>query len=276
MKGILLSTLRLTSVQNTRLKQALKLRQRRGRKQQSRIIIDGMRAIHMALQAGVEIQELFVADGDFESAPEDVENLMTSCSGAGVQVCRLAANLMTRISYGDHRQQLVATAKRPSTKLDDLVLPNAPLIAVVERVQKPGNVGAMLRSADGAGVDAVILADGETDLFNPNVIRASLGTVFTKRVTEATAADVSDWLGQQDLVTFVARVDGADDYCDCDFTRGTAVVFGSESDGVSSVWLDQKWRGMRLPMQGHADSLNVSNTAAVIFYEAYRQRSRNR
>ena len=267
-----LPPLHLSSLQNFRVKQALKLRQRRGRKRQSRILIDGRRAISCAVEGAVSMQEVFVSETRYKKLTEDDRQLLSACEAKGAQLCLLPPNLMARVSYGDHHEQFVATATLPGRTLAQLSLPERPLVAVVERLQKPGNLGAILRSADGAGMDAVILADGETDLFNPNVIRASLGTVFTMLICEATTEEVTEWLPNQLLKTYVARVDGSTDYGLCDFTQGTAIVLGSESDGVSSVWLNAEWKGIRIPMSGVADSLNVSNTAAIMFYEAQRQR----
>jgi TrmH family RNA methyltransferase len=130
----------------------------------------------------------------------------------------------------------------------------------------------LLRSADAAGLDAVIIADGGTDLFNPNAIRASRGTIFTVPLCAAAAADVARWLDQHSLQVYVARIDTTCCYDTCDFRRGTAIVLGSEARGVSAIWRDERYQGVRLPMAGHADSLNVAVTGAILFYEALRQR----
>jgi RNA methyltransferase, TrmH family len=143
---------------------------------------------------------------------------------------------------------------------------------VLEGIEKPGNLGAILRSADSAGVDAVIAADGRTDLYNPNTIRASLGTVFRPNVREATANDTLAWLRAQGLAIFAARPDADKLYTDADMRGGTAFVLGSEAAGLSPAWSGPGVTPVRLPMHGIADSLNVSTTAAVLFYEALRQR----
>jgi TrmH family RNA methyltransferase len=146
-------------------------------------------------------------------------------------------------------------------------------VAVLEGVEKPGNVGAVLRSADAAGVSAVILADPRTDLYNPNAIRASLGTIFTMPVCEAASGDVLARLREHECMILAARVDGAVPYTEVDYRRPTAIVLGSEAAGLSPIWTGDDIRAVRLPMRGVADSLNVSVTAAVLFYEALRQRS---
>ena len=145
-------------------------------------------------------------------------------------------------------------------------------MAVVEGVEKPGNLGAILRSADAAGVDAVIVADAATDLFNPNTIRASLGTVFRANVVEATSGEAVEWLRGQGLRVVAARPDAESVYSSVDFRGGVAIVLGSEAEGLTGVWSGAGVEAVRLPMCGMADSLNVSTTAAVLFYEALRQR----
>ena len=145
---------------------------------------------------------------------------------------------------------------------------------MLEGIEKPGNVGAILRSADAAGVDAVIVADGRTDLYNPNTIRASLGTVFRENVCEASTADTIHGCGDKGLPIVAARPDAEKLYTEVDLRSGAAIVLGSEAEGLSDAWHDDDITAVRLPMHGIADSLNVSTTAAVLFYEALRQRER--
>jgi TrmH family RNA methyltransferase len=160
----------------------------------------------------------------------------------------------------------------PPARLEDLVLGDDPLVAVLERVEKPGNVGAVLRTADAAGVSALIVADPQTDLYNPNTIRASLGTIFTLPVAQATAEETLSWLRSRRLTVFTARVDATRPYTAADFRGPAAIVLGSEAEGLTSVWSGAEIQAVSLPMRGAADSLNVSATAAVLFYEALRQR----
>ena len=169
-----------------------------------------------------------------------------------------------------------SSPKRRDADLSDLRLPPNPLVAVLEGLEKPGNVGAILRSADAAGVDAVIVADGRTDLYNPNTIRASLGTVFRENVCEATTAETIEWLRNRELTIVAARPDAEQSYSEVDFRSGAAIVLGSEADGLSDAWRGTNITPVRLPMLGMADSLNVSTTAAVLFYEALRQRGQSR
>lgn len=155
------------------------------------------------------------------------------------------------------------------------ILTSPPLIAVLEGVEKPGNIGAVLRSADGAGISAVIVADGGADLYNPNTIRASLGTIFTLPTACATSQETLAWLRENHFTLFAARVEASVDYTTCNFTQPTALILGSESQGLTPTWHAPDITPIRLPMLGTADSLNVSTTAAILFYEALRQRTAN-
>ncbi|HXR27252.1 MAG TPA: TrmH family RNA methyltransferase, partial [Candidatus Baltobacteraceae bacterium] len=170
------------------------------------------------------------------------------------------------------RDGIVAVARPPHRALADLALPPEPLVAVLEGVQKPGNVGAILRTADAAGLDAVVLADPATDLYNPNTIRASLGCIFSVPVAAAGTDEVLAWLRDLGLSVVVARVGAPRRYSDVDYRPGTAIVLGSEASGLTDRWSGPSVDAVRLPMAGLADSLSVSAAAAVLFYEARRQR----
>jgi TrmH family RNA methyltransferase len=167
---------------------------------------------------------------------------------------------------------VVAVAETPPRTLDELILPPRPLIGVVEGVEKPGNLGAILRSAEGAGVNAIVVADTATDLFNPNIIRASIGTVFAIPVAVASSGEVLAWLRTRAIAIIAARVDGSVDYTRADYSGAVAIALGSEARGLSDAWGELARASVKLPMMGVADSLNVSATAAVLFYEAQRQR----
>ena len=180
--------------------------------------------------------------------------------------------VFAKLAFGQRAEGLVGVAAVPQSRLEDLVLPACPLVAVLEGVEKPGNVGAVLRSADGAGVSALVVANPRTDLFNPNTIRASLGTIFSLPVAEATPDEVLAWLRGRGLQIVAVRVAGAVAYTEVDYRRPTAIILGSEAEGLSSLWSGEDVRPIGLPMLGVADSLNVSAAATVLFYEALRQR----
>jgi len=185
---------------------------------------------------------------------------------------RVTPAVFEKLAFGDRAEGVLAVARTPHRTLADLELPDRPLIAVLEGVEKPGNIGAILRSADAAGVSAVIIAGSDADLYNPNTVRASLGTIFTVPVCAADPATIRNWLNARRISIFAARVDAKESYTAADFRGPTAIVLGSEADGLSATWTAPKISPIRLPMRGAADSLNVSATAAVLFYEAVRQR----
>jgi TrmH family RNA methyltransferase len=180
-----------------------------------------------------------------------------------------------KLAFGDRSDGVVAIVRAPSTTLGSLVdgLPPDPLVVVVEAVEKPGNLGAIVRTADGAGADAVVAADARTDLFNPNAIRASLGTIFALPVAAAPSPEVLDHLTRLGARIVAARVDAERLYADADLRGPLALVLGSEAEGLTSAWGDPRVEPVRIPMRGAADSLNVSVAAAVLLYEALRQRS---
>jgi RNA methyltransferase, TrmH family len=260
----------ITSRQNARVKEAVKLRDRRARERQRRFVIDGARETLRALAAGVEFVEAYVCEG-FDHA-EETQAAVAGLVGTRAVLATTTAEVFDKLCFGEGRDGLVAVARTPQRELDQLKLPTAPLVAIVESLEKPGNVGAVLRSADGAGVDAVIVADPRTDLFNPNTIRASIGAVFNRNVCTATTADVLAWLRELGLPVFTARPEAKLSYTDVDYRGGAAIVLGSEAEGLSEAWSGANVTAISLPMRGMADSLNVSATAAVLFYEARRQR----
>lgn len=260
----------ITSVQNQRIKDAAKLRDRRQRDKQRRILIDGAREIERALTGGVNVEQAFVCERLFHT--EESRRLPSKLLEAGVQTWYVTPEVFAKLAYGERADGVIAVAATPQRTLAGLHVAADALVAVLVGLEKPGNVGAVLRSADAAAVDAVIVADGGTDLFNPNAIRASLGTIFTIPVCAATTAETLAWLRARGSRIVAARVDAATDYTIADYLGPTAIVLGSEAAGLPSKWYGGEVAGVRLPMLGAADSLNVSATAAVLFYEALRQR----
>ncbi len=259
----------ITSVHNPRVKDASRLRSGRGRTRQGRILIDGLREVQRALQAGVRLHEVFAC-----AAPNDepTRRELAVWERAGVPVFHVSPSVFSRLAYGDREQGVVAVAQAPERSLEELSVPADALVVVLEGVEKPGNVGAVVRTADAVGASAVLVADGATDLYNPNSIRASLGTVFTVPVCAADSLETLAWLRQHRLQIVATRVDGAAPYTQVSYRAPTAIVLGSEASGLSDVWRGPDVRAVALPMKGRADSLNVATTAAVVLYEALRQR----
>lgn len=264
----------LTSTANPRVKAVVRLRDRRERDATGLALVDGIREIRRAMDAGVEVVEAFAADSLATSV--DATALIARLAAAGHRATQVSEAVLVRIAFGDRTDGIVAVVRTPQRTFADIHLPAPPaaaLIAVVEGVEKPGNLGAILRSADGAGLDAVVAADPRTDLANPNVIRASLGTIFARPVVEATSVETLVWLRASGLTIVAARVDGAIDYATQDLRGPVAIVLGAEADGLSPAWSAPDVIAVRIPMLGVADSLNVSAAAAVLFYEARRQRT---
>ena len=261
----------ITSVHNQRVKDAARLRERRQREKQGRTLIDGAREISRALQAGIELTEAFLCEGFcYANAHQSVVELLET---ARVPVLACAPEVFTKVAFGDRTDGIVAVAVTPQRSLAELRISKPATLAVLVGLEKPGNLGAVLRSADAAGIEAVIIADGRTDLYNPNAVRASLGTIFALSVYEATTVETLAWLRSNEVRMVATRVDGAADYATADFRGASAIILGSEAEGLSQAWSGDDIQAIALPMCGIADSLNVSATAAVLFYEALRQRT---
>lgn len=264
---------RITSVANPRVKAAARLRGRRERDRQGLTLIDGVRETMRAMSGGAVIREAFVTP-EHCTDPECLA-LLERLREESVPIWELGEEAFGKLAYGDRVDGVVAVAETPLRRLEDLVLPPEPLIAVVEGVEKPGNLGAILRTADGAGLNAVIVAESATDLFNPNIIRASLGAVFALPVSVASTGEVLAWLRDSSIAIVAARVDGSIDFAEANYSGAVAIALGSEARGLSDAWGELARASVRVPMLGVADSLNVSATAAVLFYEALRQRRKN-
>ncbi len=260
----------IASPANARIKAVVRLRDRRERDRTGLTVVDGAREVRRALEAGVAVEEAFSCPGLVRTA--DARAVVDHLATTGAAVATLSETAFAKLAFGERADGVVAVIRAPSTSLSGLALPAEPLVVVLEGVEKPGNIGAVLRSADGAGADAVVVADPRTDLFNPNAIRASIGTIFTVPLTADTTPRVRSWLATQAVRLVAARVDAAVAPWDVDLSGAVAIVLGSEAEGLGSRWTGDDVIGVRLPMRGKADSLNVSVAAAVLLYEARRQR----
>ena len=259
----------ITSTRNPRVLAAAGLRERRAREAAGLTVVDGARELARALAGGARVVEVFADEDRLSAEGHDAVGLARA---AGAAIVPVGGPVIDRLAYGDRSEGLVATVAIPNLSLAALHLPADPLVVVLEAVEKPGNLGAVLRSADGAGADAVIAADPRTDLFNPNAIRASLGTIFTVPVAAGAGAAVRERLAADGIRVVAARVDGAVAYTEVDLRGPVALVLGSEADGLTGAWSGEGVTAVSLPMLGVADSLNVSIAAAVLLYEARRQR----
>lgn len=262
----------IRSLQNAQVKAAIKLRDRRGRVQQGKTIIDGLREIRRALETGFPVETIFVHLAAL-SGPEADQFDEVLEQHPTLTILHVTKDVMAKLAFGERIEGAVAVATIPTCKLEQSSLPPCPLIVVIEQVEKPGNVGAILRTMDAVGADLLISADGRTDLFNPNAIRASLGTIFSIPMVEASSEETIAWLGEHNVQIMAARVDGSVNYSTVDLNQPASLVLGSEAHGLSEKWNQPQVQNIHLPMHGIADSLNVSTTAAVLMYEALRQRS---
>jgi TrmH family RNA methyltransferase len=267
-----MTALEISSASNPRVQAAARLRDRRERESRGLSLVDGGREIGRAIAAGIQVVELFACLELVGSS--DAAAALESARAAGFDVTAVNARVLAKLAFGDRSDGLVAVIRTPPSDLDRLVLPGNPLVVVAEAVEKPGNLGAILRSADGAGADALIAADPRTDVFNPNAIRASLGTIFAMPLAVASTADTLAWLRAAGIAVVVARVDGAVPYAEANLRGPVAIVLGSEAHGLADAWSGPDVQAVHLPMLGMADSLNVSAAAAVLLYEARRQRDR--
>jgi RNA methyltransferase, TrmH family len=263
----------LTSRANPRVSAVAALRARRERDRRGLTIVDGAREVRRAIESGVGIDEVFVCEPLL--AGPDARAALDALEAAGVKPVTTSEGVFEKLAFGGRSEGLVAVIRIPDLSLDRLELPADPLVVVIEGVEKPGNVGAALRSADGAGADALIASSPRTDLFNPNAIRASAGTVFTVPLAAASSNDVFAWLGAHGLRIVTARVDAERAYTDADLRGPLAIVLGAEVDGLTDTWSGPGVEPIAIPMRGIADSLNVSASAAVLLYEARRQRGRD-
>lgn len=266
-------SLEISSTANPRIRAAAALRDRAERESTGLTVIDGARELRRALDAGVEIVEAFVCDPML--AGEDARVALTALRAGDAPVHQTAPTAFARLAFGNRAEGLVAIIRAPSLDLARLEPPDDALIVVVEGVEKPGNIGAVLRTADGAGADAVIAASPRTDLTNPNVIRASAGTVFTMPVAAAPTGQVLDWLRGRGIRILAARVEASLPYTQADMTGPIALVLGAEDRGLTDAWDGPGVEAVHVPMRGIADSLNVSVTGAILLYEARRQRDRH-
>ena len=260
----------ITSLTNPRVKAAVRLRDRREREATGRTIADGAREILRALDAGVRVETAFVAR-DLLRSPDALA--VADRIGRRETTIEVSPEVLAKVAFGDRSDGVVAIVETPHTTFEDLTLVDDPLVVVVEGVEKPGNLGAILRSADGAGADAVIVADPLTDAFNPNAIRASLGTIFALPVVTVSSAEAMTWLASHGIRPVATIVEAAVPYTAADLRGPLAVVLGSEAAGLSPIWRTTAVTPISIPMAGIADSLNVSVAAAVVLFEAVRQRA---
>ncbi len=263
----------ISSTQNPRIKSLARLSKRRERDEQKICLVEGARPIERALKAGFKFTELFICSELFSVSYGENE-LVNKFLAANIPVTRLSKEAFTKLAYREHPEGILAIGQQWDTGLENIKLSDNPLLIVLESVEKPGNLGAILRTADAVGADGVILCDPATDIFNPNVIRASTGTIFSVPLAVANSKSVIDLLKNNSISILAATPHTDNMYTDTDLSKGIAVVMGAEDKGLSQNWLNSCDLPVKLPMLGVADSLNVSAATVAICYEALRQRNK--
>lgn len=255
----------ITSLQNPRIKNVVKLQEKSAeRRSQGLVVVEGLREIGLALEAGLVIDTLFYCE-EFKASTASIIPQAQS-------VFAITKDVFTKIAYREGSDGVLALFKPRFYTLNNLNLSANPFLIVVEGVEKPGNLGAILRTADAAQADAVIICDPKTDIYNPNVIRSSVGCVFTTQVLVCTSDELQEWLKQKGITPYAAALPAHQFYHDADLTKACAIVFGTEADGLTDKWLNDTIEQIKIPMRGKIDSLNVSNSVAIMAFEAMRQR----
>jgi len=259
----------ITSLQNPAVKNVMLLIEKpRARREQNRIMIEGLREVRLAIAGGFAITDLFCSA---ELLAEDDLALLLQDVG-GMEPTRVSREVFNRMAYREDSGGVIALAEPKKPELGDLSSGGSPLFLVLESVEKPGNLGALLRTADAAGLDGVIICDPQTDIYNPNAIRSSIGCIFTMSVVTTTSGDAIAWLKGKGISVFGTALTASRFYHQADFTGPSAIVMGSEANGLSETWLKAADELILIPMRGKVDSMNVSASAAVVIFEAMRQR----
>ncbi len=256
----------LTSPHNPDIKLIVALQSKsRERKKQGLFCVEGVREIQIALQSGYTLKKVYIQPEIFTFGAIDLPN---------AEVVELSDELYQKIAYRGSTEGIIALFKTKTHQLIDLKLRENPLILVAEAPEKPGNIGALLRTADAAGLDAVIIANPLTDLYNPNIIRSSVGCVFSNNIAVGTTLEIIEFLKQQNIKILTAALkDDATSYLDQHYAGSTAIVVGTEATGLSQDWLDRADQSIIIPMRGKIDSMNVSVASAILIFEALRQRN---
>jgi len=259
----------ITSIQNPLIKEVLQLQEKsRIRKKLGLCIVEGIREITLAQKANYQIETLLYLDGVFDENSLGIFNLEKK------QIILVSKEVYQKIAYRDTTEGVIAIIKTKTLSLDQISLNNKnPLILVAEAPEKPGNIGALLRTADAANIDAVLIANLKTDLFNPNIIRSSIGCLFTNQIATGSSKEIIAFLKKHSINIFCAALTASKLYHSVSYEGASAIVVGTEATGLSNEWLDNSTQNIIIPMQGEIDSLNVSVSAAIVIFEAKRQRN---
>lgn len=258
---------KIESVQNPFIKSLVQLQEKaKARKQMGTFLIEGQREIELALKGGYEIETILFL-------PEIISgNRLTELTNKQINAIEISKDVYQKLAYRDTTEGILAVAKTKSLALSNLKLSKNPLILIAEGLEKPGNLGAILRTADAANIDAVIIANPRTDLYNPNIVRSSVGCLFTRQIAVGTSEEIITFLKKHNINFYSATLQNSTSYHTQDYTQPTALVVGTEATGLTEIWRKESTSNIIIPMQGEIDSMNVSVAAAILLFEAKRQR----
>ncbi|GAA4291313.1 TrmH family RNA methyltransferase [Aestuariibaculum suncheonense] len=259
----------ITSIQNSYIKQLVQLKDKsRERRKSGLFLIEGVRELSLAVKGGYQLDTvLFYPDLISETQVSEFIKPNTN-------LIEISKEVYEKLAYRDTTEGVLAVAKSKTHDFETLKFnTETPLILVAEAPEKPGNIGALLRTADAANADAVIIANPKTDLYNPNIIRSSVGCVFTNQIATGTTEEIISFLNSQNINIYCAALQASANYHTQDFTKPTAIVVGTEATGLSNAWLQHSTQNIIIPMQGEIDSMNVSVAAGILIFEAKRQRN---
>ncbi|MDO5104414.1 RNA methyltransferase [Capnocytophaga sp.] len=261
----------ITSVQNPLVKRLMLLREKsRNRKKEGVFLIEGIREVGLAIQGNYTLEMLLFQEDIFS---EEKTNDLLSAYKQNVETVRISKEVYEKLSYRSSTEGVIALAQSKSHLLENVSFKSEnPLVLVAEAPEKPGNIGALLRTADAAGVDAVLIANPKTDLYNPNIIRSSVGCVFTNSVGMGTTSEIISFLKEKNIKIYCAALSASKPYTEATFKEASAIVVGTEDEGLTQEWLQHSHQNIIIPMEGVIDSMNVSVAAAVLIFEAKRQR----
>lgn len=260
---------KITSIQNTYIKDLLKLQDKsRERRKKGLFLVEGKREISLAIKGNYVIDTiLYVPDFFSES---EIINLRNQSNN----IIEITKEVYKKLAYRDSTEGVIAVVKSKDFSLSNIQFTSkTPLILILEGIEKPGNIGAMLRTADAANIDAIFIADAKTDIYNPNIIRSSVGCLFTNQINVGTSEEIIQYLKQNNINIYSATLQNSNEYHKENYTTASAIVVGTEATGLSKIWRDNATQNINIPMQGEIDSMNVSVAAAIILFEAKRQRN---
>lgn len=260
----------ISSIQNPYIKELIKLQEKsRERKKKGLFLVEGAREISLVMNTDYKINTVLFIKENHSNNQDILTNLPDS-----VELIEISKEVYQKLAYRETTEGILAVIESKDFALSNLKFNNkTPLIMVMQGIEKPGNIGAMLRTADAANVDAVLIADPKTDMYNPNIIRSSVGCLFTNQIAVDSSENIIDFLQQNNINIYSATLQNSNAYYEQNYTKASAIVVGTEATGLTQIWRDKATQNINIPMQGQIDSMNVSVACAITIFEAKRQRN---